>query len=301
MSILYILFSVILLFLILIIIRNKNTFYKQYVMISACEPYTLYLPLVINGWSKIGYRCIIVLVYKRITNKLKFILSYISKTNSIIIHLVVKENDDIINISKLARIFAFINQSIDSSSILLTADADILPINKSYYTYNNNINNIILKSFGINGYGKYPANKRWPMSYIMMTLRNWKIILKNELNMCRSIISCVNIITKNAYKKKIDYYGGSFSCIDEIYMRDNIRNSYFFPSLITFDIHGSYDRKSCKYINNKIKNDIHLPRIKADNLWVSYIYCILNELGDGNDIRMYISQYSVKFNASLIT
>lgn len=285
----------IIILLLLTIERINYRLYTQYVMISACEPYTLYLPVVISAWNNIGYKCIIVLVYRSMTSKLKFVLNYISKTNSIIIHLIVKENEDIIIISKLARIFAFLNQSMDLSTILVTADADILPINKSYYKYSN-IDNIILKSFGINGYGKYPANKRWPMSYIMMTFKNWNVILQNELNKCKNILSCVNLVIKNAYDKKIQYYGGSFSSIDEIYMRDNIRNSKLFPNHITFDIHGSYDRKPCKFINKEKVDDIHLPRIKEDNKWIKYIFCIMKLFSIMNEAEHYIRHYNSFFN-----
>lgn len=95
----------------------------------------------------------------------------------------------------------------------------------------------------------------------MMSLYNWKKILKKELINCNTTISCTYAVINNAQRKNIrDYYIKSYFMIDEVYMRDNIRNSSFFPRNILFDLHGSYPILPCKSINNTIK-DIYLPKI----------------------------------------
>lgn len=47
-------------------IKKKDAI--KYAMISASEPYTLYLPAVIQSWDGIGYKCIVVIVYYAYTS-----------------------------------------------------------------------------------------------------------------------------------------------------------------------------------------------------------------------------------------
>lgn len=269
---------------------------EQFVMISASEPYIYYLPIIISAWNRIGFKCIIVLVYHKLTTKYIYVREYIATTNSIIIELKTNKSIDANNISRLGRIFAFVNLSLYENTLLMTADIDILPIKESYFKCKNP-NYINIKSFDLNGYGKFPVNKRWAMSYIMMTLKNWNEILRKDLNKCNSILTCVNKITKEAQERNISYYGGSYRRIDEIYMRDIIRNSIFFPYRLIFTLHGSYERRPCNILNKTVINDIHLPKIKNNEEWKIYVYCIISSFDCFNNSRNYIMKYLNNFNS----
>lgn len=267
---------------------NRENENEKYVGISASGTYLFYIPLFVKMWKKIGYTSIVYIISHQ---KLPSLLIYkLTKEKAIYKEIVISKKYSLEYFSKLCRIFSFL-QIPDKESILYISDADMLPYNFTFFQ-DFSFTSFTIKSFGINGY----AGRRWPMCYFCGTKQMFMDILnikdENEYQLVKRIID-------SEYKM----YG---YCIDEIYMRDKIRNWKSFPNRVAFHKRSYVNTRFDRGDNNEEWNekmnsnwneiiDIHLPHLPNNTIqyWVENINPLIHFLFKTNVYGLdYISTVS---------
>lgn len=286
----YLLFITFIFFILLCCIYQYTNITKEYISeryvgISASGTYLFYIPLFVKMWKKMGYTSIIYIIsHQKLPHEL---ISKLTQENAIYKEIVVPYNYSLEYFSKLCRIFSSV-QIKNKNSILYISDVDMLPYNYTFfqdYSYTN----FTIKSFGLNGY----VSRRWPMCYFSGTKQMYEDMLKFSTN---NEYELVKRIIDSDYKK----YG---YCIDEIYMRDTIRNSDYYPNKINFHERSYENTRFDRGDNNEEwkKNmsanwneiiDIHLPHLPNNTYqyWIDNINPLIRFLFKTNEYGFrYIS------------
>lgn len=273
---------IIFIFNIVVYLSNYNRI-RYYVMISSYGDYNIYLPLVSHFWIKLNIKPIVTIVYHKYDYTIPFITSALKSEGAKVVVKYIRNSTNLNYYSRIERIFNFYRVE-DKKGIYITSDADIIPMNKLFFE-RINYNKFNIKSIGIKGYGTGRANKRWPMCYFISNVNIWKKILQLNNSITKLNIDEYEDELMNYYLEKgVDYYDGSFHRIDEIYMRDKIRNSSLFPRDVIFNIRNFRKTRIIKEEWKKIPQmvnwsniyDIHIPTHLSNytKIWLEIIKLI---------------------------
>lgn len=297
---LYSYYILVLLFIIFVFLynyinKNSSNNFEKYVGISASGTYLFYIPIFVKMWKIFGYTSIIYIIsHQKLPNELIYTLT---KEKAIYKEIIVPQNYSLEYFSKLCRIFSSL-QIKNENSILYISDVDMLPYNNTFFQDYSFIN-FTIKSFGLNGY----VSRRWPMCYFSGTKQMYEDILNTDKLNKENEYELVKMIIDSDYLR----YG---YCIDEIYMRDKIRKSKFYPNKINFH-ERSYDNtrfdrgdNNEEWKKNMSANwneiiDIHLPHLPNDTIhyWVENIVPLIHFLFKTNEYGLnYISVVSKYVN-----
>lgn len=261
--------------------RKYFVYCNKYVELSAASiNYIAYLPVVVKAWKRIGFCSIVILLYHNLTKQILYVQEKLRNEGSDIILLHMKVNISLHYTSKIARIFGFIiNKEYLNTDYFILSDSDMIPVSSSFYK-DLNYNKLTIKSVDINGYG-YGMNKgRWAICYMVASKYIWKDILKNDIISKNNIINIINRVTEHEILKGESYFE-NFQYIDEVYMRDRIKEWKYFNSNVLFHkrnykntrIDRSQWPKDILLMNKSSIIDIHLPKLNINimKLWKNKI------------------------------
>lgn len=172
--------------------------------------------------------------------------------------------------SKLYRIFGFeICKKVNNKDFLFISDADMIPLSNSFF-HDLRTSKLIIKSFGPRGYG-YGRNKgRWAMCYMVANKYVWKDILQKDMSSSNIYITIENILTNEI--RKGEKYFENFAFIDEVYMRDRIKEWKYFDKNVEYHIRNYHNTRIDRInwplnifnINKSRIIDIHLPKLSKN-------------------------------------
>lgn len=265
-------------FLMLIV---KKTTPNLYVQLSAGSiSYYAYLPVIVKAWNLIGYKSIVILVFYNITKSIIYLRKVLKELGSDVIYFKLNNSFSLHYTSKLSRIFGFaISKKPRNIDYILSSDADMLPISKTFFS-DLNYAKLTIKSFGPEGYGPGNSKGRWAMCYMVANNFIWKEILKRDIH-TKDMEKIVSNIMKYVYQKGLKHFE-RFAYLDEVYLRDRIKEWKYFNTNVLFherNFHKTRVNRNNFPINyNTIKQlhiiDIHLPQLplikeKIKNIWIN--------------------------------
>lgn len=281
---------------------------KLYVELSASSiSYFIYLPIVVKAWKLCGYNSIVILVYHNLCKSIIYIRNELRKLGSDVYYLKINNSISTHYASKLARIYGFAaSKKTRNCDYMILSDADMIPISKLFFS-DINYGKLTLKSFGPNGYG-YGNNKgRWAMCYIIANKYIWKDILKKDINdeNIKYIIQNLIIILLQKGEK----YFENFLYLDEVYMRDRIKEWMFYNSNVLFHTRNYYKTrinrskwpKNISVINKTNIIDMHLPNLPNDtqklaDIWIKKIIPLQNFLFNSTPFGLNYLENIKKYN-----
>lgn len=244
----------------------------MYVQLSAASlSYYAYLPIVVKAWKLCGFNSIVFLVYNKISKNMIYLRSVLRLLGSEVIYLKLNNTLSLHYASKLARIYGFeVNKKTKNCDYMILSDADMIPISKTYFSDMKN-GKLTIKSFGPNGYGFGNNSGRWAMCYMIANKYIWKDILKYDINYNESIEIIVSKLIRYLLQKGVNYFG-NYVYLDEVYMRDKIREWKYFNTNVIFHPRNYYNTRIDKskwpnnysFINKANIIDIHLPILPSD-------------------------------------
>lgn len=276
-------YKYILIFSLLFYINSYSHNCNIFVELSASSiSYLVYLPVVIKSWNMIGFKSIVIITYYNLNKEIIYIKNILKKLGSDVILINFNYSVSLHYASKLIRIFGFeISNKVKNCDYLLLSDADMIPISKSFF-YDLNNNKLTIKSFDRNGYGFGNNKGRWAMCYFIANKFIWKRILKIDRNK-KNIVDIVSHTISSEIKKGKKYFE-DFAFIDEVYMRDRIKEWKYYNSNVVFHPRNYHNTRIDRIVwpkniftvkrNNII--DIHLPKFPLKeneriNLWMKKI------------------------------
>jgi hypothetical protein len=147
---------------------------KQAVVISANENpfYSFFAPLVTWTWiNRIGFDCIVIMT----RNVSPLIVDAVRWAGGIPVIMDITwpigSGKMMQNVRTLA---AALREGIDENTILMTGDADMFPLNKSYFQLPQNMADLLVV------HGNHPATlpvNQYPLCYLSMTVKLWRDIM----------------------------------------------------------------------------------------------------------------------------
>lgn len=286
-------------FCIILYILINNNLIRYYVMLSSYGGYNIFLPIVSYFWIKLGFKPVITIVYHTYDLTLPFIYSILQNEGATVQLKFVSNKSNLNYYSRIDRIFNFITIG-DKNGVFITSDADMIVLNKHLFK-NINYNKFNIMSLGLKGYGSGKANRRWPMCYFISKIDKWREILQLDKNITKyNIDEYVNCLITTFLKRDVKYYEGSYHRVDEIFMRDKIRESTNFPHNVVFTKRNFSKSRIPKQLWKKIPHnvnwsniyDIHLPTHLSNytNIW-SELLKLLNHF----NIKCFGMEYLNKY------
>jgi len=147
---------------------------KKAVVISANENpfYSFFTPLVAWTWiNRIGYDCIVIMT----RNVSPIIVDAVRWAGGVPVLVDITwpigSGKMMQNVRTLA---AALRESIDENTVLMTGDADMFPLNKSFFQLPSEMNNKLVV------HGNHPATlgmNQYPLCYLSMTVKHWREIM----------------------------------------------------------------------------------------------------------------------------
>lgn len=276
----YSLIVIICIFLLFIIRINVCNLYVE--LSAASLSYYIYLPIVVKAWKLCGYKSIVFLLYYNLSNSIIYIGNELIKLGSDVIFLRINYTLSLHYTSKLARIYGFeVSRITKNCDYMILSDSDMIPISKSFFS-DINYGKLTIKSFGPNGYGFGNNKGRWAMCYIIANKYIWKEIFNKD--MYNKNIDCIMSDTLNYLVQKGEKYFENFIYLDEVYIRDRIREWKMFNTNVLFHTRNYNNTRIDRYkwsgnffkINKTNIIDVHLPKIPKSkknikDIWINSI------------------------------
>ncbi len=255
--------------------------------------YLFYLPITCMSWRLINFEPIVLAVVSDSTYSNKLVQKTIEYLDLLRFKIVVLKT--VPDYSKmtgmLARLFIGLVDRLSDDDFIFQSDADLLPINKTYYNKFDNTNSI--KHFDVSSFQTPIGSFDWKgrhfqmyfMGHIGMTKRQWRELMhfnepsKYKLN-GQSIIDLVKeYFDDKRIKKNADIHRG-----DDVWFLDQF--------IVSINIARYLDNP-----NNKMyKNPSH--GIKLDRIWPNdkWLNTLLTKYEAINDVHLYHGDYLLKMN-----
>ena len=163
---------------------------KKYVVISSNldknKPYYyFYLPIIAEAWRRIDFEPVFLIVssdFENINEQASKSIEYLKKLNCKIKFLQSDPSYEVMT-SMISRLFVgiFPNELISDDDFVLTTDADLIPISKSYYDFNQDHSSIkIWNAYCCNDTEIEFNNeiyRMFPISHVGMTKTHWRGVM----------------------------------------------------------------------------------------------------------------------------
>lgn len=282
-----------------IILENQPIRSGRYAVISLdldtdLDFYLFYLPITCMSWRLINFEPIILGVVSDSTHSNRLVQKTIEYLDLFKVKVVFLKS--VPNYGKmtgmLARLFIGLVDELSDDDFIFQTDADLLPVNKTYYNNFDNTNSI--KHFDVSSFQTAIGSFGWKgrhfqmyfMGHIGMTKRQWKEIMhfdeKNstyQLN-GESVIKFVKeYFDDSRIKKNADIHRG-----DDVWFLDQF--------IVSINIARYLDDPNHKMYKNPSKG-IKLDRIWPDNKWLNTLASNYDAI---NDVHLYHGDYLVRMN-----
>ena len=150
------------------------------------DVYSFFIPIVLFLWKERGYSPVTILVGDRDTwlksPKNKCVLDFCEQAGEKIIFVKPIPNYKTSSVAQVSRLFACADPSLKQDDYILTSDADMLPLSRTWF--NAYDKSKTFNFFGGNAYLGYIGNaspttlpSRFPMCYIGANVSNWRSVM----------------------------------------------------------------------------------------------------------------------------
>lgn len=307
---------------------NQNKVSSDMYVVLSCsisnrshdDHYCFYIPSIVLAWKRIGYKSIVIVSKTKdlIFSKSDLVfLKYINKLEDTIILNLTGENDHHTEVlSMVSRIFsgAISNKIIDDNAFIITSDADMIPIDKTFFTFNSYdgiklLNAYCCGSFKHNNGKMY---RMFPMGYIGMRKKLWRDLINANFDFKpESIIETVDKeLKKNLTMNEYELHkGNDIWYLDQVFVSvriddyTSVNNLTHLMELIHYrglrldrvSDASTWDGVTKDDINSY--TDAHLFETKVFDLWKT-VQRIFELLLPSKDIE-FIKNYSDEYMSSL--
>lgn len=218
------------------------------------------------------------IVYHNFNNAIEIVSNRLKTLQCHVILLKFNKSISLHFASKISRIFGFIiHKTSYNNCFFCLSDADMFPISKSYFN-DFAYHKLILKSFDKKGYGYGNDKGKWAMCYMIADKFTWYEILADNIT-DNNLLHTISSVIHHELKKGIKHYE-SFAYLDEVYLRDKIKEWKHYNRRVLFHVRNykgtridrnNLNKTSLANLTNII--DIHLPELNNNikSIWSSKI------------------------------
>ncbi len=254
--------------------------------------YLFYLPITCLSWRLINFEPLILAVISETTFSNNLVLKTMEYLNNFQFKVIYLKSEP--NYSKmtgmLARLFiGVVDEMLSDNDFIFQTDADLLPINKTYY--NNFDNTDSIKLFDVSSFqspiGKFNYKgidyQMFFMGHIGMTKKQWREVMQFDQT---------NKLTGNEILNLVrQFYGDSRIKTNEKIKRGD-KVWFLDQYIVSINIHEYLKRTNSKMYKN-LSPGIKLDRIWSDKKWID---TFKNKYDSINDVHLFHENYIEKIH-----